>query len=769
MATLNPGDSLSPTAESSLSPEGGFKKKLTVRTAAAKQRRVLHDVDKGAPCLKCGEDCAGFELHFWRKRCKHCLCEREDHEVGYQEGMNRPSAKIIKDKAEEPEPAPKKVRTAADRKKLAHQDPLHDHDPDACSALADENQIRSFQMLNDKRNEMYGVGIPRKFDEKKDQGCGHGDCKRCDKHLKDGDDVIEAPGVGVFCADHFCCFNCGEELCENNYYEYEGEIYCGRCHAELFMPRCSGCDELIFDPTYTVAEGKKWHLVHFCCWVCDIDLCEKQYAKDPEQHPCCLPCYNDKYAAICGTCKKPITAGEKAMRAGEKSYHHTVDCFRCAVCKEGLEGKKCVQYQDDIYCSGCYTDVHSPPCGRCGERVRGEFVEVRGKRYHKTCFNCFECGVAFTREEKKGAYPVGEKLLCYKHALEVRREELRAAKERKAKEAEAAKAPAASEPEPEPEPKSQENQEATNNDGGDDGSNTAPTTTTPSDEPTAAVASTGGALVTPDQDKGNFVRQGTKRATVIPKKPKMQKTEPTVEEKAAMDKAIAEAEKAAEADNNDEEAEEEQEEEEVIVVPPETTVPPPNVVVANVEEINTESPEPPATAADLEPAPEPEQPAPAPVPEAQPQTLSPTPSSLSTRSKKNSDDPYAALWGGFIIPMKLSKFQLDLPGREILDIGSFTLIEKKFSCKVYMVLFTDVAMIANLVDEDCYELMCMPQERNKVKAKLVPNSKMPGIVAMKLKLGKWFTLKVANEVERSQWIGKINAPIGFVPTKNLGE
>lgn len=45
------------------------------------------------------------------------------------------------------------------------------------------------------------------------------------------------------------------------------------------MPRCSGCDELIFDPTYTVAENKKWHIVHFCCWVCDIDLCEKQYAK----------------------------------------------------------------------------------------------------------------------------------------------------------------------------------------------------------------------------------------------------------------------------------------------------------------------------------------------------------------------------------------------------------------------------------------------------------------------------------------------------------
>ena len=155
----------------------------------------------------------------------------------------------------------------------------------------------------------------------------------------------------------FCCKNCDEQLAEYNYYEYEDDIYCGRCHAEMFMPRCAGCDELIFDPTYTVAEDKKWHLVHFCCWVCDVDLCEKQYAKDPESNPVCLPCYNDKYAIVCATCTKPITAGDKAMRAGELSYHHTADCFQCKVCKSGLENKKCVQLQDGTYCSDCFHKV----------------------------------------------------------------------------------------------------------------------------------------------------------------------------------------------------------------------------------------------------------------------------------------------------------------------------------------------------------------------------------------------------------------------------
>ena len=36
-----------------------------------------------------------FELHFWRKKCKHCDCSREEHNVDYVPGWNRPKAKFI--------------------------------------------------------------------------------------------------------------------------------------------------------------------------------------------------------------------------------------------------------------------------------------------------------------------------------------------------------------------------------------------------------------------------------------------------------------------------------------------------------------------------------------------------------------------------------------------------------------------------------------------------------------------------------------------------
>ena len=138
---------------------------MSARTAAAKQGKILHEIDKGAKCFT-DPSCPGFEFHFWRKRCAHCGCPREEHDVAWMPGMNRPTRQIIKIEEDMPEPPPeppKKKRTHAEIQKLAHQDPVHDHDADMCSALSDENQLKSFKLLNDKRNEMYVTNSPIHF------------------------------------------------------------------------------------------------------------------------------------------------------------------------------------------------------------------------------------------------------------------------------------------------------------------------------------------------------------------------------------------------------------------------------------------------------------------------------------------------------------------------------------------------------------------------------------------------------------------------------
>jgi hypothetical protein len=55
----------------------------------------------------------------------------------------------------------------------------------------------------------------------------------------------------------------------------------------------------------------------------------------------------------------------------------------------------------------------------------------------------------------------------------------------------------------------------------------------------------------------------------------------------------------------------------------------------------------------------------------------------------------------------------------------------------------------------------------QVKAKIVSLKKLPGVVCMNLKAGKALTLKCESEKERATWIGLLNAPVGFVPTKKM--
>ena len=42
----------------------------------------------------------------------------------------------------------------------------------------------------------------------------------------------------------FLCTTCGELLVDLIYFYKDGQLYCGRHHAELIRPRCAACDEV---------------------------------------------------------------------------------------------------------------------------------------------------------------------------------------------------------------------------------------------------------------------------------------------------------------------------------------------------------------------------------------------------------------------------------------------------------------------------------------------------------------------------------------------
>lgn len=67
--------------------------------------------------------------------------------------------------------------------------------------------------------------------------------------LKGGDVAVFADRAGPSKCWHpacFTCHDCGELLVDLIYFYHEGdgEIYCGRHHAEKLKPRCAACDEV---------------------------------------------------------------------------------------------------------------------------------------------------------------------------------------------------------------------------------------------------------------------------------------------------------------------------------------------------------------------------------------------------------------------------------------------------------------------------------------------------------------------------------------------
>lgn len=62
-----------------------------------KKMTLGHEFGAGAACLKCGDKCEGFELHFWRKICRNCKCGLAEHNVQMNSEENKKVGKLFED------------------------------------------------------------------------------------------------------------------------------------------------------------------------------------------------------------------------------------------------------------------------------------------------------------------------------------------------------------------------------------------------------------------------------------------------------------------------------------------------------------------------------------------------------------------------------------------------------------------------------------------------------------------------------------------------
>uniref|UniRef100_A0AAY5F307 Prickle homolog 3 n=1 Tax=Electrophorus electricus TaxID=8005 RepID=A0AAY5F307_ELEEL len=330
--------------------------------------------------------CPGFCMHGWRKICVHCKCVREEHAVRSVPGqLEKMMMKLVSDfqrhsisdddsgcaseeyawvppglKPEQvyqyfscmPEDKVPYVNSPGERyriKQLLHQLPAHDSEPQYCNTL-DEEEKKELRLFSQQRKrENLGRGIVRLFPVTMTGAI----CQQCGRQICGGDIAVFASRAGHGSCWHpqcFQCATCAELLVDLIYFYQDGHVYCGRHHAERIKPRCQACDEIILADECTEAEGRHWHMRHFCCFECEAALGGQRYIMR-ESRPYCCSCYESLYAEYCDTCGEHIGIDQGQMTYEGQHWHASEACFCCAHCRLHLLGRPFLPRGGLIFCS----------------------------------------------------------------------------------------------------------------------------------------------------------------------------------------------------------------------------------------------------------------------------------------------------------------------------------------------------------------------------------------------------------------------------------
>lgn len=318
---------------------------------------------------------------------------------------------------------------------IARQRPPHDFDLSKCHPLSKVEKDRYLKFVEKRAKDFTGNAVVAKVEPAAPVEI----CNSCGEEILHGEFYVytEMHHAGPNLVWHPKCFRCLEckEFIADFKYLFRPEndgIYCGRCHGNIHCKRCHGCDELIFNDAYTEASDFCWHKEHFSCWYCDIELGGRKFIRASEKAICCVSCYNEHKADVCETCRRPISVGEKKLKAKGKYWHES--CFECFLCRDPLKDKPFYTEQGKTFCSKCIVGGLAT-CASCDGIIgaRDRCVVYEGFRWHGDCFKCSKCSLPLAGEEfvlkdkkircsecyrKKSATGIVRCIVCKKEIIE---------------------------------------------------------------------------------------------------------------------------------------------------------------------------------------------------------------------------------------------------------------------------------------------------------------------------------------------------------------
>lgn len=195
--------------------------------------------------------------------------------------------------------------------------------------------------------------------------------------------------------DHFVCEVCSQPFPDGKFIEQGDKPYCETHYFELFAPKCIRCEQPILSDVVR-ALGHTWCSDHFTCTGCGINLVGVRY-KEAGEEPYCTSCIGkvqielDAKIHTCARCKKPIL-GEFLLLKGQR-YHP--EHFKCYLCGKDFTSGDCRTYEGHMYDKACFDKLMQDACGGCHKPVLGLSVTALGKVWHPEHFVCVYCHEPF--------------------------------------------------------------------------------------------------------------------------------------------------------------------------------------------------------------------------------------------------------------------------------------------------------------------------------------------------------------------------------------